>query len=102
MKAIASTYAVPAAAVQAVAAGCDGVLICSGSHATQAAALEALVHAVEAETLPLARVDDALARQLRAKARFLAAPRPSGARALRQTLGTDAHQAIAHEMSRFA
>ncbi len=105
MKAIAAAYAVPAAAVHAVAAGCDGVLICSGSHDTQAAALEALVHAVESDTLPLPRVDDALARQFRAKERFLGAAagsRPGGARALRSTLGTDAHQAIAHEMSRFA
>ncbi len=105
MKAIARKYAVPAAAVQAVAAGCDGVLICSGDHGSQAAALEALVHAVESEALPGARVDDALTRQMRAKERLLAAPaspRPTGSRALRQALGTDAHQAIAHEMSRFA
>ena len=75
MKAIASDYAVPAAAVLAVEAGCDGVLICSGDCETQAAALEALVHAVEDERLPLARVEDALRRQQRAKERFLAAPR---------------------------
>ena len=37
MKAIASRYAVPAAAVLAIEAGCDGVLICSGDHDTQAA-----------------------------------------------------------------
>jgi beta-N-acetylhexosaminidase len=36
-----------AAAVMAIEAGCDGALICSGDHDTQAAALEALVHAVE-------------------------------------------------------
>ncbi len=105
MKAIASHYAVPAAGVQAVSAGCDGVLICSGSHDTQAATLEALVRAVETEALPMARVDDALARQLRAKERFLGAAavsRPGKARALRTMLGRDAHQAIADEMSRFA
>ena len=37
----------PDAAVLAIEAGCDGVLICSGDHDAQAAALEALVHAVE-------------------------------------------------------
>ena len=47
MKAIAAEYAVPEAAVLAIEAGCDGMLICSGDHDTQAAALEALVHAVE-------------------------------------------------------
>ena len=43
MKAIARTYAVPDAAVQAIAAGCDGLLICSGDIEAQAATLEALV-----------------------------------------------------------
>jgi beta-N-acetylhexosaminidase len=104
MKAIASTYAVPAAAVMAIEAGCDGALICSGDHDTQAAALEALVHAVEEERLPLSRVEDALRRQQRAKERFLAAAvaaRPPAARALRSTLGRDEHRAVADEMARF-
>ena len=105
MKAIAATYSVPDAAVRAIAAGCDGVLICSGDHDTQAAALEALVHAVEEERLPIARIDDALKRQQRAKERFLAAQvaaKPKGGKALRQALGRDEHQAIAGEMARFA
>jgi beta-N-acetylhexosaminidase len=104
MKAIAGRYAVPEAAVQAVAAGCDGVLICSGDHDSQAATLEALIHAVESERIPIARVDDALRRQQRAKERFLAASaatRPQSARALRQALGRDEHRAIADEMARF-
>src|SRR5213593_4023218 len=62
MKAIASEYAVPTAAVLSVEAGCDGVLICSGDHDTQAAAVEALVHAVEEDRLRLTRVEDALKR----------------------------------------
>jgi beta-N-acetylhexosaminidase len=105
MKALANDYAVPAAAVMAIQAGCDGVLICSGDHDTQAAALEALVHAVEEERLPLTRVQDALRRQQRAKERFLAAavaPRPLGAKALRQSIGREEHRAIADEMARFA
>ncbi|MGB7217989.1 MAG: beta-N-acetylhexosaminidase [Vicinamibacterales bacterium] len=104
MKAIANDYAVPEAAVLAIEAGCDGVLICSGRHETHAAALEALVRAVEAERLPLLRVEDALMRQRRAKERFLAAPapaRPLPGRALRQLLGCDAHRAVADEMARF-
>ena len=105
MKAIAGRYAVPDAAVRAIAAGCDGVLICSGAHDVQAAALEALVHAVEEERIPVARIDDALRRQRRAKERFLAAPgtaKPNAGEALRQALGRDEHQAIAGEMARFA
>jgi beta-N-acetylhexosaminidase len=106
MKAIAATFAVPPAAVMAIEAGCDALLICSGDHATQAAAIEALVHAVEDGRLRADRVEDALKRQTRAKERFLAAPairasRALRGKALRQVLGRDEHQAIAHEMARF-
>jgi beta-N-acetylhexosaminidase len=105
MKAVAASYPVPDAAVRAIAAGCDGVLICSGDHDAQAAALEALVHAVEEERIPFSRIEDALKRQQRARERFLApsvAPRPNAGKALRQALGRDEHQAIAGEMARFA
>jgi beta-N-acetylhexosaminidase len=74
MKAIARTYAVPDAAVQAIIAGCDGLLICSGDVALQAATLEALVYAVEQGRIAYKRLDDALARLRRAKERFLAQP----------------------------
>jgi beta-N-acetylhexosaminidase len=104
MKAIASEYAAPQSAVLAVEAGCDGVLICSGDHDAQAAALEAIVHAVEDDRVRSSRVEDALARQRRAKERFLAAPvtsRPRTRQALRELLGRDDHRAIAAEMARF-
>jgi hypothetical protein len=104
MKAIAAEYAVPSAAVLAIQAGCDGALVCSGDHDIQAAALEALVHAVEDERVPLLRVEDALKRQRRAKERFLAQPvlaRPLDGRSLRAALGRDEHRAIAEEMARF-
>jgi beta-N-acetylhexosaminidase len=104
MKAIASTYSVPTAAVLAVEAGCDGVLVCSSNYDVQAASLEALVHAVEAETLPLSRVQSALRRHERTKERFLTEPvnsRPLKGHALRQLIGRDEHRAIAEEMARF-
>jgi beta-N-acetylhexosaminidase len=104
MKAIAKEYAVPRAATLAIGAGCDGMLICSGDHDTQAAALEAIVHAVEDESLSMKRIDDALMRQRRAKERFLASPvaaKPVTGRALRAALGSDEHLAIAAEMARF-
>ena len=104
MTAITRTYAVPSAAALAIEAGCDGVLICSGDHNVQAAALEALIHAVEEERLRPARVEDALKRQQRAKERFLAAgvaPRPLEGRRIRQVIGRDAHRAIADEMARY-
>ncbi len=104
MKAIAAEYPVPSAAVLAIEAGCDGALICSEDHDTQAAALEALVHAVEDDRLRLLQIEDSLKRQLRAKERFLASPvatKPPSARGLRAALGKDEHRAIAEEMARF-
>jgi beta-N-acetylhexosaminidase len=105
MKALATEHTVPSAAVLAIEAGCDGLLVCSGNHDLQSQTLEALIHAVEEERLPLARVEDALKRQQRAKERFLAGPaaaRPADEKALRQTLGTGEHHAIADQMARFA
>ena len=108
MKAIAKSYAVPDAAVQAIAAGCDGLLICSGDVEVQAATLEALVHAVEDGRISYKRIEDAMKRLRRAKERFLAAPVGSlsgrssdRAGRLQHVLGCDAHQRIAEEMSRF-
>ena len=103
MKAIAATYAVPEAAVQAIAAGCDGLLICSGDVELQARTLEALVHAVERGTIPYKRLEDAQQRLRRAKERFLAAQVvPSRPLDLRRVLGRDEHQRVAEEMARFA
>lgn len=109
MKAIADTYTVPEAAVQAIAAGCDGVLVCrhlsserSQDAEVQAAVLEALVHAVEDGRIPHKRAEDALSRNRRAKERFLAAPvAPGRGAALREVLGNDTHRRIAGEMARF-
>src|SRR5439155_5473194 len=56
MKAIANEYTPSAAAVMAIEAGCDAMLICSGNTDAKAAALEALLHAVEDEGLSLTRV----------------------------------------------
>jgi beta-N-acetylhexosaminidase len=109
MKAIADTYTVPDAAVQAIAAGCDGVLVCRASTIgpsedaeAQAAVLEALVHAIEDGRIPYKRAEDALARNRKAKERFLAAPVAPGPRsALRQVLGSEEHRRIADEMARY-
>jgi len=104
MNAVTAQYTVPSAAVLAVEAGCDGILICSGNHDTQAAALEALIHAVESQEVRTTRIDDAFRRHRRAKERFLAAGaavRPPLARQLRERIGLDEHRAIAEEMARF-
>ena len=104
MKAISARYSTAEATVLALAAGCDAVLMCGDSQEPQFEALEAVVHAVEDGTLPIARIEDALARHRRVKERFLAPspPRPMDGRALRTLLGRDEHQAVAAEMARFA
>jgi beta-N-acetylhexosaminidase len=104
MKAISGRYGHSDATVQAIAAGCDAVLMCAPKPEEQMAALEAVIYAVEKGRLPLARAEDAIKRHRRVKERFLTPPRPkppTGA-ALRAILGRDEHQAVAAEMARFA
>lgn len=106
MRAIAARYSPGEAAVAAISAGCDALLMCGqGKIAdvqTQAQALEALIHAVESERLPLKRVEDALERNRRAKEKFRREWRPPSQGQLNSIIGCEAHQAIAHEMSSFA
>jgi beta-N-acetylhexosaminidase len=106
MKAIADRYSPDEAAVEAIAAGCDAVLMCGQGTAAnielQGQALEALIHAVEGERLPLKRVEEALARNIQAKEQFRREWRPPSAIQLRAVIGCDAHRAVADEMSAFA
>lgn len=104
MKAVSARMPVPSAAVQAIRAGCDGVLICSGDVNLQAATLEALVKAVESGDISASRLDGASIRLRAAKERFLAVTRPQMSariRELRAVLGHDEHQAVAAEMASF-
>ena len=104
MKAVSARYAVPDAAVSAIRAGCDALLICSGDVDLQARTLEALIHAVESGELPRARLDDALKRLRAAKERFLSGDRPGlrhRQRAWRAVVGCDAHRGVAEEMAAF-
>jgi beta-N-acetylhexosaminidase len=104
MKGCSARYALPAAAVKAIAAGHDAALLCEPDHDQQAAALEALVHAVEDGTLAYGEVEASLARHARVKARF-AVPQEGAARprtSWREVVGCDAHQAVAAEMRQYA
>jgi beta-N-acetylhexosaminidase len=104
MKAIAGRYGMGEATVAAIAAGCDAVLMCGESQDVQAAALEAVIRAVEGGTLPRKRVDDAIATHRNVKERFLSGrrpPQPLAGDALKAVLGRDEHQAVADEMARF-
>ena len=104
MKAVSAQYAVPEAAVDAVAAGCDAVLVCQGNVDLQARTLEALVKAVESGTIPPKRHDDAAMRLKRTKQRFLSKERPGPSarmRALRGVIGREEHQLVAAEMAAY-
>jgi beta-N-acetylhexosaminidase len=106
MKAIAATHTPGDAAVAAIGAGCDVVLM-SGSGANadvelQVEALEALIHAVEDGRLALKQIEASLARSRRAKEHFLREWRPPTAARLRQVIGSDKHRAISEQMAAFA
>ena len=104
MKAIAETYSIGDATVKAIGAGCDMVLLCGPDTGRQVSAIEAVIHAIEDETLPKARVSDALVRQRRVKERFLVSSqrwRPLAGSELREILGCAAHQSVAEEMVRY-
>lgn len=105
MQAIGRQWSPAEAAVAAIKAGCDTVLVCAGDVDVQASVLEALVKAVESGELPLARLDDAVARVGRQKARFLGAarlPARDRVRAWKQVVGCEEHQLVAAEMAAFA
>ena len=103
MGAVTASQTVEQAAVRALGAGCDTVLVCGDSVDRHAAVLEAVIHAVEAHELDGRRVEDAWARQQRVKASFMAGERrrrPLSGQALRDRLGTTLHQAVAEEIAR--
>ena len=111
MQALARTFDPAEAAVRAIAAGCDGVLVCRAQATdrsrdidVQAEVLEALVHAVEDGRIAYKQLDDTLRRLRRAKERFLAAPAVPGRaphHIQSDVLGCDAHRRIAEEMARY-
>jgi beta-N-acetylhexosaminidase len=104
MKAVSARDAVPETAVDAVAAGCDAVLVCQGNVDLQARTLEALVRAVESGAIPAKRHDDAAMRLKRAKQAFLTKQRlgpTARIRALRGVLGREEHQLVAAEMAAY-
>ena len=98
MGAIAKHQAPAPAAVEAVRAGCDLVLLCEPDPAMQAGVIEGLIHALEDGSLSPRRVEQALARQRRARDRFLQGDdqwRPPSQARLNDTIGCAEHQDVA-------
>lgn len=106
MKAIENAYSAGDAAVSAVAAGCDTVLMCGAGKSAdiglQVQVLEALIYAVESERLSLKRVEAALERNRQAKERFMREWRPPTAAQLKTIIGSEQHRAISEQMGEFA
>jgi beta-N-acetylhexosaminidase len=111
MRAIADRYTAGEAAVGAIAAGCDALLLCSGDVDRQALVLETLIHAAEGERLAFTRLDEALQRMHRVKTRFLGTAhgepwplspdwRPDPRR-IRDAVGRAEHQAVSEEMAAY-
>jgi beta-N-acetylhexosaminidase len=104
MQAVAKGRTMGQIAVEAVAAGVDGLLICGGDVERQFEAIEALIRALEDGTLPISRVEDAMERQRRAKERFFAPdfrPKALSGRHLRDLVGCADHQAVAEAMAAY-
>lgn len=103
MGAITGSQTVEQAAVRALHAGCDTLLVCGDSIERHAAVLEAVIHAVEAGEVDERQIEDAWVRHQRVKARFMGGEqsrRPLSGQALRARLGTALHQAVAEEIGR--
>jgi beta-N-acetylhexosaminidase len=105
MKGITSEWSVEDAGVESIAAGCDLLLLCEPDVEQQVRTIEALIHAVENEVIPLSRIEDALRRTNLVKARFLVDAKrwhPLPCAELRAILGCDEHLAVAHELWRLS
>ncbi|MCL4847589.1 MAG: beta-N-acetylhexosaminidase [Acidobacteria bacterium] len=103
MQAVAARHPASSLVASAVSAGCDVGLVCGGDADRLAEAIEGIIRAVESGSLPQTRIDEALTRQDRLRARFLAgeAPRPLPASALRERIGRGEHRAVAEEMAAY-
>jgi beta-N-acetylhexosaminidase len=98
MKAVSSDTPLPEAAVAAIQAGCDAVLLCNSTIHEQVDTLEALIRAVETGQIKQTRIDDALKRQHAAKSRMKDLT-PTAPAPLLDVVGCTAHQDVAREMA---
>lgn len=99
MKGITEHFSVPEAAVKAVQAGSDLILVCH-SYEEQMATLEALVHAVEKNVISEARLNESLNRVLRLKESFLLPRHPPKPKRIKEIVGCEAHRLLVEEIEK--
>jgi beta-N-acetylhexosaminidase len=104
MKAVSARQPVERAAVAAIAAGVDAVLVCGTDHDLQARVIESVIRAGESGEIPAARLGDAFAHVRAAKERFLArpVPPPPSERDLLARIGQAEAALVAAEMGSLA
>jgi beta-N-acetylhexosaminidase len=95
MHAIIDHYGIEDAAVRALRAGADILLICK-DHDRQVAAMEAVYRAVKEGDVPELLVEHALLRVLKAKERFLLPYAPVDPKHAAERVGTKQHREVAH------
>lgn len=99
MRAITDHYGVGEAAVRAIQAGADILLVCKDRDRA-VAAVEAVERAVTDGAVPEARIEDSLRRIARVKERFLLPYRPADLVAARAIVGSRTHRALRDQVLR--
>lgn len=93
MRAILDHYGIEDAAIRAIQAGADLLLIC-GDRNRQVAAMEAVHDAVKEGTIPEARIAASLERLAQLKSRFLQPSEPADPRAASVVVGSRTHKEL--------
>jgi beta-N-acetylhexosaminidase len=99
MRAIIDHYGIEDAAVRAMLAGCDVLLICKDRD-REIAAFKAVEKAIEARTIPPERVDLSVARITRLKDRFVTPYKPVIVSEAKLVAGCRTHQALLRSIER--
>ena len=97
MKAIADSYGLGEAAVKAIEAGCDLVLICRNEEG-QLLALDAVAQAVKEGRITEARIDQSILRILQVKEKFILPYKPADLADVKQVVGCPAHREFLKEL----
>ena len=103
MKAITGIRSVEDAAVEAIAAGCDMILLCGVDVELQISVIEKLIDAVEKNVISRQRLEEALSRQELVKSAFLKGVRKErliSLETLNGLIGSDEHKTVAAEIKK--